>query len=1128
MNTPPIRDKPNAASNLLAAAFLVLGVLGILLFARFQNQAFPFVAVDFRLDRNAARHFAADFLESRGFKLQDFDNSISFNYHQEGKDYLERTLGLVKANPIMRDQVPIWFWEARWFRSLDQESFLIQVDPAGRLVAFIHEPTQGAHYPSITEEAALNIAREFLVNVGPGRVPVRQVERERSEQRTWQDWTFTWERTDRKFGSAALRYRVTVRGRAVEAYDSYLEVPQDFIRQMEREQENGGHLSMVGMVLLGMLLVGFGLIFFQALRARELKWHFPAIMAAILAVIYLVMELNGLEFIKGTYNSNENYVYFWTSTTIRILLGALFLALLALFAGSTGAFLYRKVLPNKIPLEDYLRISTFARPEFLRATAVGYGTAFIALGYLALFYLLAQRLGAWVPADLPYDDILSTPWPWTYPLFIGFSAALTEEFIFRLAAITLLVRLFRNRWLAIIIPAAAWALLHCTYPQQPFYIRALELFPVAILLGWIFLRFGFWATFIFHYALNSALGSLLLLFSSSPAMVISGLVVMNLILLPLILSILSAILPARAAPSREAEARPGSQPPPYSCPTILSYAPLSSRRRYIALAAALAGIAALWLVPVPEWPRFGLPRISDQRAKEISRSVLLDHGVDPAGYQHIGTFDTSVDDQVLGFLHQRQGADTVRDLLTNYIPAVIFIESWITSDREEAYEVALTRDGRLWRFSHYLPIDAPGASLSEPQALQLALRTLSQRGIGSDTLTLIGEHSTRRKDRVDHSFLWKDGKFSSAGAELHRQATVQGNEVVEEGAYIRLPDDYVKIHQQRSTFAAITMVITTLLILGLGIHALFLVLGRFQSRDWNWVPALYIAGIAMAALLIFLFTLRFFLASSYESGSNWPMFILTITGICMMMTFVAGLLVFVLGAAAGLLYQRLFPNRLPIFSWLVPGRGFPGSNLAWRDAWIAAYGFGLMQLGLDRVLNHLGTVFPSLGLSPDPSIPLLVCRPLAMGAAAFALLLVVAGVAMAFPVLEFITWMRRRFLRILIPILLVLMILAGSLANQPSHDPYSTSALLLLLLQLLLWVLVFRNFFGHNLWAYGLLVFILALRPDTLVYLWSSPLSYYRIQGMLITLLALGPLLAGAAVFVYNLLTTGRKPHAII
>ena len=65
----------------------------------------------------------------------------------------------------------------------------------------------------------------------------------------------------------------------------------------------------------------------------------------------------------------------------------------------------------------------------------------------------------------------------------GVMAATSEEFLFRLFAIPFLKKLTGLRWLSVLLPAFFWSFLHSAYPQEPGYIRGVEVGLIGIVAG---------------------------------------------------------------------------------------------------------------------------------------------------------------------------------------------------------------------------------------------------------------------------------------------------------------------------------------------------------------------------------------------------------------------------------------------------------------------------------------------------------------------------------------------------------------------------------------------------------------------------------------------------------------------
>src|SRR5262249_26511609 len=170
--------------------------------------------------------------------------------------------------------------------------------------------------------------------------------------------------------------------------------------------------------------------------------------------------------------------------------------------------------------------------EFFSSVIVGLSLAGAHMGFLVAFYLIANHFGAWSPQEVNYEDSVSTAIPWVGGIAIGLLAATSEEFLFRLFAIPFLQKVTKSRVLAVILPAFSWGFLHTAYPNEPPYIRGLEVGLIGIVAGVVMLRWGILATLVWHYTVDAALVGLLLIRSSSLYFKISGLVVGLAILIP--------------------------------------------------------------------------------------------------------------------------------------------------------------------------------------------------------------------------------------------------------------------------------------------------------------------------------------------------------------------------------------------------------------------------------------------------------------------------------------------------------------------------------------------------------------------------------------------------------------------
>jgi len=82
------------------------------------------------------------------------------------------------------------------------------------------------------------------------------------------------------------------------------------------------------------------------------------------------------------------------------------------------------------------------------------------------------------------------------------------KFTFRLFAIPFFARITGSRWIAVILPAFLWSFLHSNYPQEPAYIRGVEVGLNGIVAA-SSAALGNSCTLIWHYTVDASLVGLL-------------------------------------------------------------------------------------------------------------------------------------------------------------------------------------------------------------------------------------------------------------------------------------------------------------------------------------------------------------------------------------------------------------------------------------------------------------------------------------------------------------------------------------------------------------------------------------------------------------------------------------------
>src|SRR6266566_6412225 len=281
--------------------------------------------------------------------------------------------------------------------------------------------------------------------------------------------------------------------------------------------------------------------------------------------------------------------------------------------------------------------------ESFSAAVVGVSMAAAHIGYVVAFYVVAGYFGAWAPQELNFDNSVNTAFPWISGAAIGLLASTNEEFTFRLFAIPFFNKFTRSRWIAVIVPAFLWGFPHSNYPQEPAYIRGIEIGIVGVIAGLVMLRWGIVATLIWHYTVDASLVGLLLVRSNSLYFKISGVVVAAAALAPLAFACISYLtrggfetneeLLNRAA--RQAEIDLTGEPAAATFEVKSSgYEALSPGMIAFLAVCLLAGGALAWRLKPPSIGDYLKLSIDARTARAHADQVMRQRGVDPNTYYH--------------------------------------------------------------------------------------------------------------------------------------------------------------------------------------------------------------------------------------------------------------------------------------------------------------------------------------------------------------------------------------------------------------------------------------------------------------------------------------------------------------
>ncbi|HTZ46885.1 MAG TPA: type II CAAX endopeptidase family protein [Verrucomicrobiae bacterium] len=966
-------EKLTGADKRVLFLWLLLGIVGGVFAQKYYFRAFPEASVDFKVSRAEAQTRARQFVEGLGANLQGYESTIVFDVDDNAKTYLEREVGLQQANQLMAGELNIWFWDVRFFRPRQEEEFLVRVSPAGKIVGYDHKIPEAMPSKSLTEDEAQHEAQQFAANnlgLDLSKWEFLPSEANSQARPNRLDWSFTWERKGFKAKEAPYRIQAAVQGDHIGGSQEYLQVPEAWTRDYEHLRSTNNFYEEIALVPYGFLLGAALWLGITLWRQGKTSWRTALWIGGVVTVLYYVMELNDWGSVRAGYDTHFTYGSFVIQKLFWMLLAAVGTAFTISLVYPGGEPLYRASQPGKLRVPRAFTLRGIRSKEFFCAGVVGICLAAAHIGFIVAFYMIGNRLGVWAPQDIKYSDIVNTPFPWIAGVAIGVLAATNEEFTFRMFAIPFIRKLTGSRVLAIILPAFFWSFLHSNYPQEPGYIRGIEIGIMGIAAGLVMLRWGIVATLIWHYTVDASLVGMLLIRSDNWYFKISGLVVALAAVVPLAYSGVQYL--TRGQFENVDDLLNDAEPAPEIRLTreVVPEQVASVARKYDALTMSALGLLAVCVLVggVLAW-RVNRQHIGDylkvsadgRGAAQKADAVMRAHGLDPKSYRQAAVMVDTTDPMTNEYLYRRMSVSSINDIYEKRIPGALWRVRYFRDSQPEEYAVTVKPDGMEHGFWHTLAEAAKGANLTKEEAVAIAEKYLREKKqIDLNLWKLVGSDSDKRPNRTDHLLTWEQkeplDKNSSAYARM--SVTVLGDEPVDYRTFIKIPDEFIRAQQEQSAMRILVQVGQICVGLGLIASVLTFYFKRLRMQPAVHVPWKRILGWGVVGLMGFAVSFLFgrgipALLESYPTSTPLRLYVAT-SGVGVLL--LAGLLLAAVTLLFGLAWsfaERGFgQERIP--GWL----GMPG--LYYRDAFWIGLGGTAALIGLRHVLDYAAGWWPTL------------------------------------------------------------------------------------------------------------------------------------------------------------------------
>lgn len=1082
----------------IGIAVLVAGV-SLAIGVKYFSKAFPEASIEFRVTREDSTPLAQKFLAERGFAIAGYRHAAIFDYDDSAKVYLERTQGLERMEKLTRGPIHLWRWSHRWFKPLQKEEFRAEVSPAGQVVEFDHEVPEEAPGANLDTAAARAISEKFLVEVMKrdlGDLEFVETETEKRPART--DHTFTWKQKSVDLGDGNLRVSVEVAGDQVADYREFVKVPEQWSRDYEKLRSRNLAAQIVDQIFWVFLTVAGVMILIARLRDRDVPVRLALGLAFVGSALYFLSKLNTFSLEEFGYRTTDSYASFLTGFLGVSLLLALGVGAWLFFLVASSEPVYREGFPGLISFRRYLSRQGLRTRSFLVANVVGISLTFFFFAYQTVFYLAANKLGAWAPADVNYSDLLRTRFPWVFVLFMGFLPAVTEEMQFRAFAIPFFRKYLSRlgKVVAVVLAAFIWGFLHSGYPNQPFFIRGVEVGIGGVIVGFVMLRFGILATLIWHYSVDALYGAFLLLRSSNPYLMVSGGAAAGVMLLPLLVA---AIAYWRTGTFTEEEpltnASEGVSRPARAAAiepeAAIAYQPLA--RKLLVLAVVLAAVfVAVAVVPVHRLGEGFKVRTTRQEVMRVADDYLKQLRADPQTYHRVAWIDPNVDSLAVEYLQERKSIAETDQIYRQATRLALWKTRYFRPLEKEEYLVYIDpTDGKVFGYRHLLDENAPGASLTSEQARELAARAVEQYGYRLADFELQNSEAEKKKAREDYTLTWqaKPGDPRNVGEAHYRlEVEIAGDQVVGFSRSFKLPETWERERETSHVLNTALSAIPYLVAAGLIAAGLILFVKQVRAGAIPWRRAAKIG--ALIAVAFFLDVANGFplFERSYATSMPLGIFRVVIAVSILLLPLLAGLGCWLLGGLVASLYPSVW------------GVGHTSARKLWRrDAAVATALALVAGAGLDRASAWLDSRFHAYAPVRMDLFPGIL-NTLWPGPGAFLSALTTSvALALAAGLVVYVVrwgWVRRAWwLWVAGP--LVLLSLGSADAHSLAEFMVGWSMeFVALAVAIVLVVLFFRD----NVLAYfGAAFGMQAARP--LLALWSEPANFYRLNAFLLAVL---------------------------
>ncbi len=452
--------------------------------------------------KQKAAELAAEFIKNEYNQKAELRSFTTYQSNRPLISYLQIHKRLGPYEEAYRDRYPLDYFQVELSGPGRHNRYIVDVNfHNGRIIGW---ETRTAAEPH-GSEVRVGTAKAFLEKMGYNPEQFTLIQEK-------EEGKLIFEHRKEAFAGIRLQLHLTLHRDRVASFHPVFPVPENELKWIRDQDEAAQWMS----------LAGSGLTFAMTMMAvvytvrgrRSAAFSRGIVLTLLFTVIYCANNINLYPGFKAMSGSGpEALIAVLLTHLIVFMIGvAVYFCLIA------GEHLWRQAGVSVWP--------RWSDPAYGRhvmtAMGRGYLICLILLGAQAVLFLIAERyFGVWSTSD-PVSSPYNMFRPELFPL-LAWSAAISEEAIYRLFGIVVFKKIVKNTFLAVLLPSAVWALGHTQYPIYPVYTRLAEVTVLGLIFGYAFLKFGFLAALFAHAAMDSILMGLSITGLGTASSFLSGL-----------------------------------------------------------------------------------------------------------------------------------------------------------------------------------------------------------------------------------------------------------------------------------------------------------------------------------------------------------------------------------------------------------------------------------------------------------------------------------------------------------------------------------------------------------------------------------------------------------------------------